>query len=267
MLDIEEAKGVILKMKILTVEGLYKTYPSNTKEDISVLKNISFSIDEGKVLGIVGESGSGKTTLAKCLLGIENYQNGDIFFKGNKLNLQRTLDLRRKIQFIFQDPYASLNPRLTIESIVGEGLRIHNLVKKKHIKKRVIELLEDVGLDETAIERYPHEFSGGQRQRIGIARSLAVNPELLICDEPIASLDISIQSQIINLLLDLQKKQKLTMIFIAHDLAMVRYVSDTIAVMNKGEIIEKSTTEELYTRPKESYTKKLIEAMPTTLLF
>lgn len=253
-------------MKILKVERLNKTFPNNTKEGITVLKNVSFSIDEGKVLGIVGESGSGKTTLAKCLLGIENYQSGEIFFKGNKISMQRTLDLRQKIQFIFQDPYSSLNPRLTIEAIVGEGLRIHKIVDKKNIRKRVIELLEDVGLDETAVERYPHEFSGGQRQRIGLARALAIEPELLICDEPIASLDISIQAQIINLLLDLQKKQKLTMIFIAHDLAMVRYVSDDIAVMNKGEIIEISSTEQLYSSPKELYTKNLIAAMPTAIL-
>ncbi|MGX7012752.1 ATP-binding cassette domain-containing protein [Vagococcus silagei] len=253
-------------MALLKVEQLTKSYANEGQEKTQALKGISLSVEEGKVLGIVGESGSGKSTLAKCLLGIESYQNGQISYRNQLLTPKRSLENCRQIQFVFQDPYASLNPRLTIEKIIGEGLRIHQIVPENERRARVLELLRDVGLEESVLERYPHEFSGGQRQRIVIARALAVEPELLVCDEPIASLDISIQAQIINLLLRLQKERKLTMIFIAHDLSIVRYVSDDIAVMCDGRIAEFASTEKLYEAPQENYTQLLLAAMPTTQL-
>jgi ABC-type oligopeptide transport system ATPase subunit len=220
------------------------------------LHNISFEIEEGKTLGLVGESGSGKTTLALLLMNLIQPKSGTILYKDKPF----TKESRKEIQMVFQDPYSSLDPRMAIGEIIREPLAIYKIGTKEDQKERVIKLLDQVGLDLSLLKRYPHELSGGQRQRVAIARALALNPKFLICDEPIAALDVSIQAQIINLLKKLQDELSLTYLFISHDLAIIKYISDNIAVMHLGEIIEIQSSSDLYENPKAAYTKELLSS-------
>ena len=232
---------------------------------IKAVDGISFEIFRGETLGLVGESGCGKTTTGRAIVGLEKTTDGSIFFEGKnllELNKEQMRKYRRNLQMIFQDPYASLNPRMKIIDIVGEPLRVHNLFKGKTLVERVKYLLEVVGLNTNYLHRFPHEFSGGQRQRIGIARSLASDPSFIICDEPISALDVSIQAQIVNLLKKLQEEFDLTYLFIAHDLSMVRHISDRVAVMYLGQIMELASYDELYKNPLHPYTVALLSAIP-----
>jgi len=250
---------------LLKVKNLKKYFPvrggilSKTIGYVQAVDEISFDIKGGETLGLVGESGCGKTTAGRTIIRLLEPTAGEVDFEG-KEELRKA---RRNIQIIFQDPFGSLNPRMTVSDIVGESLIIHKIVKsKKEKEKRVEELLETVGLNARHVRRYPHEFSGGQRQRIGIARALALNPKLVICDEPVSALDVSIQAQVINLLEDLQEKFKLTYLFIAHDLSVVKHISDRVAVMYLGKIVELTSTYELYDNPQHPYTEALLSAVP-----
>ncbi len=256
---------------LLRVEGLTKLFPirggvfQRTVGYVRAVENVSFIIDRGETLGLVGESGCGKTTTGRSILRLIEPTSGKVYFNGidiTALNKKDLAPLRREMQIIFQDPYGSLNPRMTIGDIIGEGLEIHKIASGKEKERRIMELLEVVGLPPAYMRRYPHEFSGGQRQRIGIARALAVNPKFIVCDEPVSALDVSIQSQIINLLKDLQKQFELTYLFIAHDLSVVKYMSNKIAVMYLAKIVEHTTTEELFSNPKHPYTLALMSAIP-----
>jgi oligopeptide transport system ATP-binding protein len=222
-------------------------------------------IHKGETLGLVGESGSGKTTIGRALLRLHEPTGGEINFDGEnllKLDKDDLRETRRRMQMIFQDPYASLNPRMTIGAIIGEPLEVHDGLKGEEKNKRIEELLEFVGINPVLVNRYPHEFSGGQRQRIGVARALALNPDLIVCDEPIASLDVSIQAQVVNLLKDLQEEFQLTYMFIAHDLSMVRHISDRMAVMYLGKLMELATGIEISANPLHPYTQALMSAVP-----
>lgn len=257
---------------LLEVTDLKMHYPvkshgviSRTVGHVKAVDGISFSIGAGQVLGLVGESGSGKTTTGRLVTRLEKPTSGQILFEGQDIasSSERELrPIRREIQMIFQDPYTSLNPRLTIGQIVGAPLEIHQLVPKKDRLKRVQELLELVGLNPEHYNRYPHEFSGGQRQRIGIARALTLQPKLLVADEPVSALDVSIQAQVINLLQTLQKEFNIAFLFIAHDLAVVRHFCPDIAVMYLGKIVEQAPREQLYSHPEHPYTKALLSAVP-----
>ena len=232
-------------------------------QTIKAVDGVSFSINKGETLGLVGESGSGKTTLGRTILHLYKPTSGQIFFKGEEITSSNYRNYCKSMQIIFQDPYASLDPRMTVEDIIGEALDIHKLYStKEERREKVLKLLELVGLNEEHAQRYPHEFSGGQRQRVGIARALGVTPEFIVCDEAVSALDVSIQAQIINMLIDMQKTLKLTYLFIAHDLAVVRQISTKIAVMYLGNIVELSNSEDLYTNPLHPYTKSLISAIP-----
>lgn len=257
---------------LLRAENIVKRFPiygglfSKEIAAVKAVQDISFDIKKGETLGLVGESGCGKSTLGRSLIRLIEPTSGKIFFKdrditnisGNDLR-----ELRKKMQIIFQDPYASLNPRMTIGAILEEPLIIHNLFDSpKDRQDRIIELINLVGLRPEHLTRYPHEFSGGQRQRVGIARALAVSPELIICDEPVSALDVSIQAQVINLLMELQQKLGLTYVFIAHDLKVVEHVSHRVAVMYLGQIVEMAESEELYRNPQHPYTKALLSAIP-----
>jgi len=236
------------------------------KNIIKAVDGVSLSLSPGQTIGLVGESGSGKTTLARTTIGLYSPTAGDILFEGKSvLNfspIERKI-FHQKVQIIFQDPFSSLNPRMKIISILSEGLKIHHLASTKNqIYKKCAELLNLVGLSEEHLERYPHEFSGGQRQRLAIARALSVQPEYIICDEPVSSLDVSIQAQIINLLLDLQEKLNLGYLFISHDLSVVKYISHKIAVMFQGKIVEFSESEKLFEKPEHPYTKLLLSSIP-----
>jgi len=233
--------------------------------DIKAVDGVSFFIRSGETLGLVGESGCGKSTTGRAILQLYRPTEGDVYFEEQnlcQLKGEKLRRMRRKMQMIFQDPYASLNPRMTVGNIIGEPLEVHNILKGKALKERVQELLRVVGLNPYFINRYPHEFSGGQRQRIGVARSLAVNPSFIICDEPISALDVSIQAQIINLLEELQAQFGLTYLFIAHDLSVVRHISDRVAVMYLGKIVELTDRDTLYNDPKHPYTQALLSAVP-----
>lgn len=238
---------------MIEAKNLTKIYKLGKKKELLAVDHVNLTIEKGAILGLVGESGSGKSTLGRMLLGLIQPTSGEVFFEGKKLNGL----LPRRMQMIFQDPYSSLNPRMTISAILAEPTKIHGL------PSRVDELLDLVCLPHQAKGRYPHEFSGGQRQRIGIARALALNPDFLICDEPISALDVSIQAQIVNLLLHLQKELGLTILFIAHDLAMVRYLSSRMAVMHQGKIVEMGQTDELFAHPRHPYTQVLLSSIPS----
>lgn len=252
--------------EILRVQNLKKYFPvESTGEVVRAVDDVSFSIFAGETLGLVGESGCGKSTVGKCILRLIEPTGGQIFFKDENilsLHKERLRQLRRQMQIIFQDPYSSLNPRLTVYSIVSEPLKIHNIGTETERREIVADLLKKVGLDPDYMNRYPHEFSGGQRQRIGIARAIALRPELVVCDEPVSALDVSVQAQVINLLQDLQEEFGLTYLFISHGLAVVRHVSNRIAVMYLGRIVEIAESASLYEDPLHPYTKALLSAIP-----
>ncbi|MCT6670880.1 ATP-binding cassette domain-containing protein [Staphylococcus aureus] len=252
---------------LLSIKNLKQYFNAGKKNEVRAIENISFDIYKGETLGLVGESGCGKSTTGKSIIKLNDITSGEILYEGIDIQKIRKrkdlLKFNKKIQMIFQDPYASLNPRLKIMDIVAEGIDIHHLATdKRDRKKRVYDLLETVGLSKEHANRYPHEFSGGQRQRIGIARALAVEPEFIIADEPISALDVSIQAQVVNLLLKLQRERGITFLFIAHDLSMVKYISDRIAVMHFGKIVEIGPAEEIYQNPLHDYTKSLLSAIP-----
>jgi oligopeptide transport system ATP-binding protein len=263
--------GAGLHEKILEVKSLKMWFPiyrgilQRHVADVKAVDGINFDVYKGETLGLVGESGCGKSTTGRAILQLYRPTGGEVLFEGKNLpdiKGNELRQMRRQMQMIFQDPYASLNPRMTVGSIVGEPLEVHNIGNRVSRLERVRELLMVVGLNPYFINRYPHEFSGGQRQRIGVARALAVNPSFIVCDEPISALDVSIQAQIINLLEDLQEKLGLTYLFIAHDLSVVRHISNRIAVMYLGKIMELADRDELYRNPMHPYSQALLSAVP-----
>ena len=258
-------------MSLLEIRDLKKYFPvgdglfSRNKGSVKAVDGVTLTVNEGETLGLVGESGCGKSTLGRTILRLIEPTGGEVLFHGKNLLAlpQRELrDMRREMQIIFQDPYASLNPRMRVGDIVGEGLEIHKLAKGKAKRDRVMELLHQVGLREDHFQRYPHEFSGGQRQRIGIARAPAVNPKFIVCDEPVSSLDVSIQAQIINLLQELQERMHLTYLFISHDLRVVEHISHRVAIMYLGKVVEIANSETIYRDAKHPYTRALLSAVP-----
>jgi oligopeptide transport system ATP-binding protein len=258
-------------MSLLEVRNLKKYFPvgsglfSRRKGEVKAVDGVSLKIEEGETLGLVGESGCGKSTLGRSILRLIEPTEGEVYFQGKNilaLPPRELRDMRREMQIIFQDPYASLNPRMRVGDIVGEGLEIHKLATGRKKRDRVLELLNQVGLREEHYDRYPHEFSGGQRQRIGIARALAVNPKFIIADEPVSSLDVSIQAQIINLLQELQEKMHLTYFFISHDLRVVEHISHRVAIMYLGKIVEIASSDKIYQEAKHPYTRALLSAVP-----
>jgi len=261
---------------LVEVKGLVKYFPVYSRGvllkkrvgSVHAVDNISFQVRKGETLALVGESGCGKTTTAKCILDLEHRDSGDIFFKGENVQdslhggRSKRMAVRRGMQYVFQNPFASLDPRMTVHDILLEPLEVHRHLPRSEWENRVYDLLKLVGLEDYHAERYPHEFSGGQRQRICIARALAVDPDFVIADEPVSSLDVSIRAQILNLLRDLQKQRGLTYLYISHDLASVRQISDRVAVMYVGEIVEMADTDELFDKPLHPYTQALISAVP-----
>jgi len=264
---VSEQSGALLQVNDLT-----KHFPvrsgllfERTIDHVKAVDGVSFDIQEGETLGLVGESGSGKSTTGYCILQLLKPTSGSIVFEGTELTTlgrEEMRRMRRELQIVFQDPYASLDPRMTVGDIVAEPLIVHGIGSKRDRRARVRELLDVVGFNPTFTNRYPHEFSGGQRQRIGIARALALSPKLIVCDEPVSALDVSIQAQILNLLKDLQRDFGLTYLFIAHDLAVVRSMSDRIAVMSRGRLVEIGPAEQVYTNPQDEYTQALLTAVP-----
>lgn len=255
------------RKKLLEVKNLKQYFNAGSNNEVKAVDDVSFDIYEGETFGLVGESGSGKTTTGRAIIRLYDPTDGEIYFDGTEVHSlhgrKEQLQFRKDMQMIFQDPYASLNPRMKVRDIIAEGIKIHDLAKsEKEIDERVAELLDLVGLNKDHSSRYPHEFSGGQRQRIGIARALAVDPKMIIADEPISALDVSIQAQVVNLLMELQEKQKLTFLFIAHDLSMVKYISNRIGVMFAGRIVELASAEEVYNKPLHPYTESLLSAIP-----
>jgi oligopeptide transport system ATP-binding protein len=258
-------------MSLVEIRDLKKHFPvsdglfSSNKGAVKAVDGVNLDVNEGETLGLVGESGCGKSTLGRTILRLIEPTGGEVKFQGKNLlgmSPRELRDMRREMQIIFQDPYASLNPRMRVGDIVGEGLEIHKLAKGKAKRDRVMELLHQVGLREDHYGRYPHEFSGGQRQRIGIARALAVSPRFIVCDEPVSSLDVSIQAQIINLLQELQEKLRLTYLFISHDLRVVEHISHRVAIMYLGKVVEIADSETIYRDAKHPYTRALLSAVP-----
>jgi ABC-type oligopeptide transport system ATPase subunit len=261
-----------VKEPLLQVTDLHKHFPireglliERKVGEVRAVDGVSFEVQPGETLSLVGESGSGKSTTGYCVLQLMKPTSGSVKFEGTELTelgREEMRRMRREMQIVFQDPYSSLDPRMTVGDIVGEPLVVHGIGTRRDRSVRIRDLLDVVGFNPSYTNRYPHEFSGGQRQRIGIARSLALSPKLIVCDEPVSALDVSIQAQILNLLKDLQRDFGLTYLFIAHDLAVVRGMSDRIAVMNRGQIVELGPAEEVYTNPQDDYTKALLSAVP-----
>lgn len=251
-------------MPLVKVENLCKYFQVGRNATLKAVDNVSFEVNKGETVSLVGESGCGKSTTGRCLIKLYEPTNGKVYYDGEditKYNKAQRKEFTKKVQMIFQNPYASLNPRMTVKEIVGEGLKQQG-IPAAEIEKKVEELLKVVGLNKDHMSRFPHEFSGGQRQRIGIARALSVDPEFIICDEPISALDVSIQAQVINMLKELQEEKGLTYLFIAHDLSVVKYISDRVVVMYLGTIVETAETEELYGNPTHPYTQALLSAIP-----
>ena len=254
------------RKKLVELKNVSLTFNKGKSNEVKAIDDVSFDIYEGEIFGLVGESGSGKTTIGRSVLKLSDIDSGTITFSGNEISSLKGKDLhdfRKTAQIIFQDPQASLNGRMKIRDIIAEGIDIHKLAKSKEEREaKVKELIDLVGLNEDHLSRYPHEFSGGQRQRIGIARALAVNPHFIVADEPISALDVSIQAQVVNLMQKLQHEQGLTYLFIAHDLSMVKYISDRIGVMHWGKLLEVGPADEIYHNPIHPYTKSLLSAIP-----
>jgi oligopeptide transport system ATP-binding protein len=256
---------------VLSARNLTKLYNQRTgrfgfgTQQIRALDDVSIDLKQGSTLAVVGESGSGKSTLARCLLQLQPCDAGEVFFLGRNLAELSASELRsqrRYLQMVFQDPFASLNPRMKVGDIVSEGLKIHGMGDVEERFEKVRSMLKRVGLQESDMNKYPHEFSGGQRQRIGIARALVVSPKVVVCDEPVSALDVSIQAQILLLLTELQQEMNLSYLFITHDLRIVRHIADEVAVMFKGKVIERGSVEQIYTRPQQQYTQNLLDAIP-----
>lgn len=254
------------RKKLVELKNVSLTFNKGKSNEVKAIDDVSFAIYEGEIFGLVGESGSGKTTIGRSVLKLSDIDSGTVTFSGNEISSLKGKDLhdfRKTAQMIFQDPQASLNGRMKIRDIIAEGIDIHKLAKSKEEREaKVKELIDLVGLNEEHLSRYPHEFSGGQRQRIGIARALAVNPHFIVADEPISALDVSIQAQVVNLMQKLQHEQGLTYLFIAHDLSMVKYISDRIGVMHWGKLLEVGPADEIYHNPIHPYTKSLLSAIP-----
>lgn len=254
------------RKKLVELKNVSLTFNKGKSNEVEAIDDVSFDIYEGEIFGLVGESGSGKTTIGRSVLKLSDIDSGTVTFSGNEISSLKGKDLhdfRKTAQMIFQDPQASLNGRMKIRDIIAEGIDIHKLAKsKEEHEAKVKELIDLVGLNEDHLSRYPHEFSGGQRQRIGIARALAVNPHFIVADEPISALDVSIQAQVVNLMQKLQHEQGLTYLFIAHDLSMVKYISDRIGVMHWGKLLEVGPADEIYHNPIHPYTKSLLSAIP-----
>lgn len=253
------------KSVLIEVKNLKKYFQVGNNQVLKAVDGLNFSINRGETLGLVGESGCGKSTTGRTMIKLYNATEGEVLFEGNniyRMNRMESKEFSKKAQMIFQDPYASLDPRMTVGDIIGEGIDIHNMYNAGDRRDRIYELLETVGLNKEHASRFPHEFSGGQRQRIGVARALAIEPKFIVCDEPISALDVSIQAQVVNLLMNLQNKLGLTYLFIAHDLSMVKHISDRVAVMYLGVIVELAGSSELYNNSMHPYTKALLSAIP-----
>lgn len=263
-IDVQEQNSLLIEVK-----ELRKYFPvksgmfSKVQSYVKAVDGVNFSIRKGEVFGVVGESGCGKTTLGRVILGLVPITSGSIRYDGKDIGEINDRELRRKMQIVFQDPGGSMNPRLSVRSIVGEPLIVNGLTDGAELTKKVGELLSSVGLKESHMTRFPHEFSGGQKQRIALARALSLDPEFILLDEPTSALDVSVQAQVLNLLIDIQKERDLTFVFIAHDLAVVRHISDRVAVMYLGKVVEMADAEEIYNNPIHAYTKALISAIPT----
>ncbi len=251
---------------LVQVKKLSKYFQISKKETLKAVEDVSFDIYEGETVGLVGESGCGKSTTGRCLVKLYEPTKGNVLYKGkdifNSKKNSEKLEYCKSTQMIFQNPYSSLNPRMTVKDIVGEGIRLHEKISEKNLDEKIEDLLKTVGLNRDHMSRFSHEFSGGQRQRIGIARALSVNPEFIVCDEPISALDVSIQAQVLNMLKKLQKERGLTFLFIAHDLSVVKYISDKVIVMYLGMIVEQADAVDLYKNPMHPYTKALLSAIP-----